>query len=129
MGDETNRRDFTRVTTGVGAEIIVGGRTTFGTVQDVSLNGVFVQCSDSLPVGSQCGVNIILQGTQAPMRVSEKGRVTRANDTGMAIEFDEVDVDSFAHLRNLVLFNAPDATAIEEEFEESVGIRHQDSSA
>ena len=125
MGNEANRRDFTRVPTGVDAEVIVGDRTITGTVQDVSLNGVFVRCSDPLPVASHCGVNIILQGTQAPLRVSEKGKVTRSDNTGMAIEFDEVDVDSFAHLRNLVLYNALNADGVEEEFEESVGIRHR----
>jgi len=124
MTDGPNRRDFTRVTAGVDVEIISGDTTISGLVHDVSLNGIFVQCSTPLPEGSHCRVNIILQGTQAPLRVSEKGTVTRSEKAGMAIEFDEIDVDSFAHLRNLVLFNAPDAEAVEEEFDESIGIRH-----
>jgi hypothetical protein len=60
-----------------------------------------------------------------PMRIETGGRVVRTEDGGMAIHFEEIsDLDSFDHLRNLVMSNSSIHTAqVEEELQNHLGIK------
>lgn len=122
MSHADSRREFTRVRLAVGVEVDQPGRPKIsGRGRDLSVKGVYVECSKPLPPSTPCDVTIVLSGTPEPMQVHVTGRVVYAEPGGMGIEFVEVDVDSFIHLRNLVLYNSVDTEQVEREFAQHIG--------
>jgi uncharacterized protein YhfF len=61
-------------------------------------------------------VEIHLSGTTSMLKVELKGRIVRAETRGMAIRFEEIDLDSFIHLRNIIAFNEGDGDKVMNEF-------------
>lgn len=124
MTSNENKRDYTRVTTNIDAEVTVEGVGPVAChVDNVSLSGVMIAGGHALPEGVMCGVKLILQGAEPPIAIATKGLILRVRPNRCAIEFREIDGDSYEHLRNLVLLNAEDAEPVEEEFDESIGIK------
>ena len=124
MDTAHNKRDYTRVMTQISATIEAEGRPPLTcTVDNVSLNGVLLSKGDGLSQGLRCTVRLILAGIEPPVQIAAQGTVIRASRDACAIEFNSIDGDSYEHLRRLVLENAPDAEAVEVEFDDSIGIR------
>jgi hypothetical protein len=109
----------------VGVEVTGGPPKISGRGRDLSVKGVYVECPKSLPPSTPCEVTIVLSGTPEPMQVHVTGRVVYAEPGGMGIEFMEVDVDSFIHLRNLVLYNSVDTEQVEREFQQHIGLKRK----
>jgi hypothetical protein len=62
-GETENKREFTRVRIHVEVEVSTDDRASIsGKVEDLSLNGAYVPCTGRLPVGTQCKVELILDG-------------------------------------------------------------------
>ena len=92
-------------------------------MRNVSLKGVGVDGVETVPIGSDCHVEILLDGPEGSESVRARGRVVRAGDEGLGIEFAEIEgLDSLDHLRRLVLYNAPAADSVEAEFASHVGL-------
>lgn len=124
MSSNVNKRDYTRVTTHIDAEVTVEGVEPVAChVDNVSLSGVMIAGGHGLPEGATCEVKLMLRGVQPPIPIATKGLILRVRPDRCAIEFREIDGNSYEHLRNLVLLNADDAEPIEEEFDESIGIK------
>lgn len=83
--------------------------------KDISLKGMYVRTEEKMPIGTNLDIRIILTGSTDNLFISLKGRITRQDESGLGIHFDSVDVDSFQHLKNLLIYNAPDPDAIEQE--------------
>jgi len=119
-----NKRDFTRAAVGVGAEIIAGDRLVRGLVGDVSLKGLFLDCDEQMPEGKACIVHLLLGDPDSPqLCIEAKGKVIRNLDGGIAVEFTEIGLDSFGHLKNLVSMNAADIDQVESEFHNHLGLK------
>jgi hypothetical protein len=105
------RRKNTRVPFEVTATVHTGGTGISGTVDNLSMKGMRLVTSEALPVGSPLKIRIILSGSTSELSISLKGRAIRQTEAGTAIEFLEMDLDSFTHLRNIIAQNigAPDA--------------------
>ena len=43
----------------------------------------------------------------------------------MAVQFNEMETDSFVHLRNLVLYNSADTARVEQELRDHLGLRRR----
>lgn len=120
-----NLREFTRIPIHVMAEI-KAGETVFRTdkTQDLSMKGLFLHCEKVLPLKSLCDVSLIIGSQENPIRIDIKGRVTRSSDSGMAIEFTEIDLDSYDYLQNLIKYNShTDIDAVEEEIHGHLGLK------
>jgi len=52
-----------------------------------------------------------------------KGKIVRSTEDGIGVDFTEMDLDSYEHLRNLVLLNANDVARIEGEFKDHLGLK------
>jgi hypothetical protein len=114
---EGDRREFARVAFRVEATIASDHETVVcADVRDISLKGLYASGSGRLPSGARCMVNMVLGGTESETRLRIRGRVARSEVGGMAVEFLEMGLDTFYHLRNLVLYNAADHARVEEEF-------------
>jgi len=118
-------REFTRCQTALDVEIAACDRTLLGSTRDVSLNGLYIFGERSFAAGTRCRVTLFVGGRESGVRVEASGRVTRVDSTGMAVLFDEVSVDGYHHLKQLVLLNAPDPDQAAEEIEHHVGLRRR----
>lgn len=76
--------------------------------------------ANRIPCGSGDGhrveVFLYLSGSTSQLTVEAKGKVLRSDDRGIAVQFDEIDLDSFIHLRNIVALNEGDMDRIMQEF-------------
>lgn len=121
-----NQREFTRAEHEVAAEVRgTQGKIVRGKVRDLSLNGLYIVTDRQLPAGSECWVTIRLKTGKTDLHLRAHGTVIRCGAAGMAIEFSDIQGDSFEHLKKLVLFNASDRKSVEEEFEEHLGIHRR----
>lgn len=123
---QPNRREWTRVSVVVDVEVGPEGHPKIsGQARDVSIKGLYLVTPKTLPSGTVCRLNLLLSGTQTPVYVRVSGRVVYVDDSGMAIEFFQVDPESFVHLRNLVLYNSADPDQVEREFQSHLGLKHR----
>jgi len=88
---------------------------TEASTQDVSLNGMFIESEDKIPLGTACSVKIYLPGATEDMALHIDGRVCRHAQSGVGINFEAMDPDSFSHLKNIAMYNSSDPDAIEDE--------------
>jgi hypothetical protein len=122
MSDDRERREFLRVPFRV--EVTLQGdhaTVVSADVRDVSLNGLYAAAAGRLPPGSLCEVLLVLGGPGSEVRLSLRGRVARVDRAGMGVEFLDMGLDTYFHLRNLVMFNTTDRTRVEEEFKVHLG--------
>jgi len=91
---------------------------------DLSLNGIRLATSNATPAaGTSCRVKIFLQASGDPLIIEAKGEMIRSGPGIAAIEFKELDLDSYNHLRQLILNNTDDPEKAELEFIAHWGIR------
>lgn len=76
-----------------------------GSACDLSLGGVFVDTRETIDAGTPCRIDISLSGTSVPVVLHVDGRIVRTGGTGMGIAFESMDLDSYAHLKNIVRYN------------------------
>ncbi|MEW5700882.1 MAG: PilZ domain-containing protein [Candidatus Zixiibacteriota bacterium] len=118
------QREFTRIPFRRTAEIVTDATGVVAeATRDISAKGLFVEGTSVLPPGSPCRVRLSLLGVPDTATIETEGRIVRAEPDGAAVEFTGMDLDSFHHLRNLVLYNAPNPVQIENEFENHLGLR------
>jgi hypothetical protein len=126
MPGHEDLRQFLRVNADIEAEIEAAGGRVNGVTRDLSLKGMFVQVERSFPEGSTCTILMRLDGRAGAVVVRAKGFVSRAGVGGMAIEFtDIIGLDSWDHLRGLVLLNAEDSQRAQEQLANHLGLRPQ----
>lgn len=126
MGDIREQREFTRIHSDLTAELIQGERAAVAChLEDLSMNGALFAVHGEVDDGKPCTVELILSGAEPPVRIAAKGSVSRLEANMVAVSFEEVDEESFIHLRKLVLVNADDPSQVEDELNSSIGIRRQ----
>ncbi len=64
-------------------------------------------------------MSIVLEGAEPPIRINGTAVVLRAVDEGIAVQLTAINVDSFEHLINLVMYNSEDPGRVEAELGES----------
>jgi hypothetical protein len=77
---------------------------------NLSMGGILVSGRDQLPVGSHCGVAILLAPGELGRRIVARGTVVRTDQQGMAIAFSKaLDPESEESLRGLIHMLSPGA--------------------
>lgn len=84
--------------------------------RDISLKGMFIKTDKLLAVGTPCDLELILTGASTNLNLAIKGTITRREADGLGVSFDGIDLDSYWHLKNLLLYNAQDPDKVEKEF-------------
>jgi len=116
-------REFTRLSIPVNIEVSADGIDPFTvTALNISMSGVLLSPDKKLPMETQCEVHILL-GEQDPLIIVCRGKVFRSDENGVAIGFTEMDMSGFEHMKNLLLYNAPDADQLDDEFSSHKGLR------
>jgi hypothetical protein len=94
-----------------------------GTTRDLSLKGLLMLCSVTVPQQA-CAVVIYLDGRGGHLRIRATGKVARAQGGTIAVEFHElIDPDSYQHLTNLVRYNARDMNRVDREINTHLGLK------
>jgi len=121
-----NNREFTRVRSRIPVDIEIGGTTVSGEVRDISLDGLWLPTADRFDEGAACHVTIHLAEA---VKVRADGVVIRSAPEGFAVHFTELlGLDSYEHLRNLILYNAVEPSTVEQEFHSHLGLLRADAS-
>ena len=71
-----------------------------GSIRDISRNGVYMRCEDTLAVESVCTL-VVLSGPGTEVEVTS--HVLRIESDGMALDFRGLDGASFERLQDLIL--------------------------
>jgi len=112
-------RKYTRITmrVAVEAERVEDHAIREGNTECISMNGLFIECDAPFAVGSECVIKIFVGAPESDILVHARGKVTYVNEVGMAAEMlSHLGMNSYNHLRNLVLYNADgDAEIVETE--------------
>ncbi|MBW2020589.1 MAG: PilZ domain-containing protein [Deltaproteobacteria bacterium] len=83
--------------------------------KDISMKGIFVNTEKKIPVGTPCDIEILLTGTSTKLALTVKGVIKRQDASGLGVAFDSIDLDSYIHLKNIIMYNASDPEDIEKE--------------
>ena len=120
-----NNREFTRIPIDIEVNISFEDVSIKAIeTQNLSMKGLFVQTNKTFPVGSKCKISLCLFGQSDPLPLNLIGSVRRITEGGMSFEFLEIDVDTYSHLKNLILLNSSLLVAdnIEREIGEHIGL-------
>ena len=125
MSETVEKREVTRASARVAVEINLADKTvTLDRTRDVSMKGIFCEADDALPMGSTCRVSILVGGPEGGSTISARAKVVRVEEDGMGLEFVElIGMESYTHLRNLVLHNSEDRDTVEAEIERRAGLK------
>jgi hypothetical protein len=103
------------------AEAVVRDKdlTAGGKIDNLSMKGMFLKAAADVSE-DPLQITILLSGTSAKLSIELRGKVVRKAHNGMAIEFIDMDLDSFILLKNVVSYNSEDADAIMDEYHQSI---------
>jgi len=88
MTPAPEKRRFRRVPIAYEVKLIVEDRIiSFPSAIDLSLGGILVDGRSPLPVGTTCGLAILLGAGEPGKRIVTRGMVVRVDERGVAIAF------------------------------------------
>jgi hypothetical protein len=91
--------------------------------RDISFKGIYCYSDIKFSVGTICDLELHLTDTSSKLVLFSKGRVVRTDDEGMGIKFEEMELDSFLLLKNIVTENTENSKQIDREL---TGYIHKD---
>jgi len=123
--EKPDRREFIRVPFRTNLSIRTQDRTFWSRSSlDISMTGLRARTDEPPPAeGAECEVEIVLSDAEPPVIIEARGAVVRSAPGTIAVHFTEIDLDSFDHLRQVILNNAGDPDRADEEFRSHWGIR------
>lgn len=104
-------RKFTRVRVALPVIIADGEGNTFdGRIQDLTVGGMSLVCTDSLNVGEEYRLTI---KPDPHTEVEVRGKVVRAEHNDYGVEFTGIARSGFETLRNIIVNKAPEPAEVE----------------
>ena len=74
-------------------------------IENVSLTGMFIQCSEPPAVGTICRARLEFGEEGLESSIEAKGMLVRSTESGFALRFTGIDLESQEHLRNFLAGN------------------------
>ena len=104
-----------RVEFRISCRVIPQQKTPFqaDSTRDLSLKGLYVSTGERLEKGTLCKLELGLEGVPAPLTIM--ARVVRVDKGGIAFMFDEMDIETFLHLKNILYYNSGNPERIDKE--------------
>jgi hypothetical protein len=110
----SDKRRFTRVPFVSHIALSHNGVDWEGQVVDISLNGILINFDPPTPLDIDMIVSSILH-FENDANIQAKLQLSHHHDNFYGFCFNEIDVDSIAHLRNVITHNLGDSAACERE--------------
>jgi hypothetical protein len=107
-----NSRDFTRVNYTVGASIRYGNEVVLCNTCNLSLHGMYLKTDHEIPLNIPINVTVY-HSNQSSLKVNAK--VVRKEGDGIGLQINNLNVNSFVQLRNIVTENSDDKGAVMQE--------------
>jgi hypothetical protein len=82
--------------------------------RDLSIKGLYVTGIEGPGRGEECEIILHLEGS-SDQRLWMKGEVVRVEPNGVALHFNEIDMESFFLLRDIMRFNVDDPETVDKE--------------
>ncbi len=79
------------------------------------MKGIYCYSDIKFSVGTTCELELHFTDTSSKLVLFLKGRVVRTDEEGMGIKFEEMDLDSFFSLKNILNYNTGDPEQIDRE--------------
>jgi hypothetical protein len=111
------KRSFARIPFKTKAIVRHKDSTVIGIVENLSLAGIFLKTPEKLALKRVVKIELLLTGTSSEISILLNGKISRHENIGMGIEFKNMDIDAFYHLRNLISYNIDQMEKLKEEFE------------
>lgn len=109
------KREFTRVRAHLPVEVEGDGRVVAGEAGDIGFEGLWLPTAEPLAERTSCIVTIHLAES---IKIRAQGLVVRSEPHGFAVQFlGLLDLDSYGHLRNLILYNSAEPATVQEEID------------
>ena len=121
----TEKRGFSRVPFNTEVEVRAQGRSIQSQEGiNISMSGIRMSTREVVPPEeAPCQVTINLGGQDKPVLINAKGKMVRYGAGSLAVEFTQIDPESYHHLQQLIVNNADDSERAEREFFAHWGIR------
>ena len=117
--DGAKRRRYSRVKIDCSAWLIINNtRQKCGRVCDLSMGGVCIFSESSLESGDMCVFELHESKQDSSKIYHYSAQVVWKKDDRFALEFVDIDSDSFFYLQTIVLYHADDPLEVAEEFQE-----------
>ena len=117
--DGAKRRRYSRVKIDCSAWLIINNtRQKCGRVCDLSMGGVCILSESSLEPGDMCVFELHESKQDSSKVYHYSARVAWKKADRFALEFVDIDSDSFFYLQTIVLYHAEDPLEVAEEFQE-----------
>ena len=120
MNEANERRKYTRVRIAQKASLYsFSGKEITGTVEDISLDGLYISCNDALNINEECHLTIIFGDSANELHIECNGIIVRSDGNGMGIHFTAIPLDKYNQLKDLLLYNVESPEIIKKDFIET----------
>ena len=99
------KRRFSRVCFPIAVRLDGAGMQRTGRVKNLGVKGVFVETGGGMLLGTLVQVLLELDGGSPPECLCLQGKIVRVDPEGVAVDFQEMSLETFAHLKNIVMYN------------------------
>ena len=114
------RRHYSRVAFNRSAWLTTHSeRHRFDQLRNLSMGGVCIQGQSLLQTGDMCDFELHDDGRHSCRIVKFCARVLRTGADSLALEFVDMDVDSYMFLQTMILYNADDPLGVVTEFQDN----------
>jgi len=110
------KRSFARIPFKTKAIVRHKDSTVIGIVENLSLAGLFLKTPEKLALKRVVKIELLFTGTASEISILLDGKISRHENIGMGIEFKNMDIDAFYHLRNLISYNTDQMEKLKKEF-------------
>ena len=114
------KRNFDRIPFQTKAIVRSKDATVIGIVENLSLDGIFLKTPEKLNLNRIVKIELLFTGTSSQLSILLDGKIMRHENVGMAIQFKNVDMDAFFHLKNLIAYNTNQVGKLKDEFQRFV---------
>jgi hypothetical protein len=114
------KRNFDRIHFQTKAIVRSKDTTVIGIVENLSLDGIFLKTPEKLVLNRIVKIELLFTGTSSQLSILLDGKIMRHENIGMAIQFKNVDMDAFFHLKNLIAYNTNQVGKLKDEFQRFV---------
>ena len=103
------KRNFTRVKQKADVSLEYNGSSLSGEVDDISLKGMYVRTSTTVPLREPVHVTL---NAYPYTDISMDARVVRQGENAVGLELSKMTVESFVRLRDMIMHQATDPDVV-----------------
>ncbi|WP_135444402.1 PilZ domain-containing protein [Vibrio tasmaniensis] len=111
------RRQFSRVVYQTPTDISQGNVNVSGSVQDLSLHGLLIQCDKLQQLRADIPVQFSFKLENSDINIQLEATIVSTINTSMRLRIEHLDIDSISHLKRLVELNVGDDELLYREIE------------